>query len=194
MKLKFTSLNELFFTQWFYREMTLWTKKNLRYLIPSSLTHHYVFCPASFSSKATRWVSGERRGRCGEIDGDGEIAQCSSSRLSEQGVNRQGQRLGSEFPIRVDLWRLLPQGLRAPSTSGPFWALPAAPHAPPNFLMRQLAVQWWPFSDVRWPSTMMRGNIDKAVRRESSTRLQQCVCVCVFTLLIIPSLKPVICL
>lgn len=41
------------------------------------------------------------------------ITQYSSSRLSEQGVNRKGQRLGSEFPMRVVLRRLPPQGLGA---------------------------------------------------------------------------------
>lgn len=40
-------------------------------------------------------------------------------------------------------------------------------------------MQQWPFSDVSWPSALMRGNIDKAVRRESCTLLQLCMCVCV---------------
>lgn len=69
--------------------------------------------------------------------------------------------------------------LGALSASGPFCALPDAPCPPPNFLMRQLAEWRWPFTITGWPDALIRGNIDKAVRRWF-------VCKCVF---IIPALK-----
>lgn len=43
-----------------------------------------------------------------QVDGDKEM-QCSFL-LFEQDVNRRSQWLGSEFSMRVDLQRLLPQG------------------------------------------------------------------------------------
>lgn len=93
-----------------------------------------ILCPVSqvTCSREDRATDRERHGGR-ETDGDKVIAQYSSSRLSEQGVNRQGQWLGSEFSMRVDLRRLPPRGLGALSTLGPFWAPPGAPRAPPNF-------------------------------------------------------------
>lgn len=98
-----------------------------------SILSCFFLCPTSpvtYSMEDTATDRERHGGR--ETDGD-KVTKYSSPRLSEQGVNRQGQLPGSEFSMRVDLRRLPPRGLRALSTLGPFWAPPGAPRAPPNF-------------------------------------------------------------